>query len=81
MIATGREQARASRLASGARSPLSPTIRGVELCDVVRGIFQIPEPSATQDKDKDTTGGLVTNHYLENFLILITLLLFVFASS
>ncbi|KAF8802654.1 hypothetical protein BYT27DRAFT_7112049 [Phlegmacium glaucopus] len=79
MIALGREQARSSRLATGARSPLSPTIHGDELHNVVREIFQIPEPSS--NPDKDNTGGLVTNHYYENFLILITLLLFIFASS
>jgi hypothetical protein len=56
MIGAGREAVRASRLASGARSPLSPTVHGTELHEVVRKVFQItPETSSIPD----TRGGLV----------------------
>ena len=63
LIAAGREEVRATRLASGARSPISPTFQGPELHDVVREVFKIgPEPSSTPTPD--TTGGLVTVIYL-----------------
>lgn len=41
MIARGREEARASRTASGARSPLTPTIHGADLHEFIRELFQI----------------------------------------
>lgn len=47
MIAGAREEARASRLAAGSRSPLSPTVRGAELHDLVREVFQIAPLSQT----------------------------------
>jgi hypothetical protein len=48
MISAGREEARASRLIAGGRRPISPTIRGVELYDVVREIFQIAPAETIQ---------------------------------
>jgi len=59
-IAAGREQAR-SRLLKGARTPVSPTIQGAELYQVVREIFQIP-PTAGQapvlPSSEDTTNAM-----------------------
>lgn len=57
LIAAGRGEARAARLASGARSPVTPTIHGEELYEVVREIFKI-SPEA-KEKEKENTGGLV----------------------
>lgn len=54
-ISAGREEARAARLDSGVRSPITPTFRGEELHDVIREIFKI----SPEVKDKDITGGLV----------------------
>ena len=54
MISAGREAVRASRLASGARSPISPTVHGNELHEVIREVFKIEPPPTS-----DTTGGLV----------------------
>jgi hypothetical protein len=45
MIAAAREEVRASRLAAGSRSPLSLTVRGAELHDLVRKVFQIAPKS------------------------------------
>ena len=56
MIAACRGEARAARLATGGRSPLTPTFSGNELHDVVREIFRIEPPS----DNNATTGGLVT---------------------
>lgn len=58
MVAAGRGEARAARLASGLRSPVTPTVSGEELHQVIRDIFKISLEE--KDKDKDTTGGLVT---------------------
>jgi hypothetical protein len=45
MIGAGREAVRAQRLASGGRTPLSPTVHGPELHEIIREIFKItPEP-------------------------------------
>jgi hypothetical protein len=57
MVAAGRGEARAARLASGVRSPVSPTVKGEELHEVIREIFKI-SPEAKEDGDK---GGLVTH--------------------
>ena len=57
-IAAGRQEVRASPLASGGRTPISPSYQGVELQNVVREIFKIPEPPLP-NKDKDNTGGLL----------------------
>jgi hypothetical protein len=56
MVAAGRGEARAARLASGVRSPVSPTVKGEELHEVIREIFKI-DPEAKDNGDK---GGLVT---------------------
>lgn len=55
MIAAGRQEVRAARLASGGRSPLSPTISGQELHEVVREVFHI----SLEASSADPTGGLV----------------------
>ena len=55
MISAGRGEVRAARLASGTRSPVTPTFRGEELREVIREVFKIA-PNATIP---DTTGGLV----------------------
>jgi hypothetical protein len=47
MISVAREKVRASRLAAGSRSPLSPTARSAELHDLVREVFQIAPLSQT----------------------------------
>jgi len=46
-IAAGREQAR-SRLPGGARTPMSPTIHGADLHEVVRELFRIAPSSAEE---------------------------------
>jgi len=58
MIAAGRGEARAQRLASGARSPLSPTIRGVELYDVIKEVFHIVPETPSADPNPDHTANL-----------------------
>jgi hypothetical protein len=52
MIAAGRQEVRAQPLASGGRTPMSPTYHGLELHNVVREIFKIPE----EDKTGNTSG-------------------------
>jgi hypothetical protein len=65
MIAACRGEARALRLASGARTPLSPTVSGTELHDVVREVFGIVPEVSSENKDKNTG-----EYYdLQNFLI------------
>lgn len=63
MVSAGRGEARAARLASGARSPVTPTYRGEELNEVIREIFKIapkaPSKDNEKEKEKDTLGGLV----------------------
>ncbi|KAF8161495.1 hypothetical protein B0H34DRAFT_653729 [Crassisporium funariophilum] len=68
MIAAAREQARSSRLPSGARSPLTPTIHGADLHEVIRELFKIvpKEEEASSSVDPQpvvnkSTGGLVTH--------------------
>jgi hypothetical protein len=61
LIARGREEARASCVSAGVRSPIMPTTRGVALYDIIRDVFHILPPSSTQNPD--TTGGLVTLFY------------------
>jgi hypothetical protein len=57
MICAGRGEARAARLASGIRSPVSPTFRGAELHEVIREVFNIvPVPETPKP---DTPGALV----------------------
>jgi len=51
MVAAGRGEARAGRLPSGGRSPITPTVQGEELHQVIREIFGI----SPEVKDKDTT--------------------------
>ena len=53
MVAAGRGEARAARLASGARSPTTPTVHGEELYEVIREVFKITL------EVQDNTGGLV----------------------
>jgi len=55
LIARGRGEARASRLASGLRSPLTPTIRGEELNEVIRELFQIAPASSSNPIASDST--------------------------
>ena len=57
-ISAGREEVRALRLDSGVRSPITPTVHGEELHEVVREIFKIAPETKDKDKDNDT-GGLV----------------------
>ena len=54
-IAKGREEARANRLPSGVRSPLSPTLRGADLHEVVRELFKII-PTADQEDNEPING-------------------------
>ncbi|KAF8953196.1 hypothetical protein BDZ97DRAFT_1929891 [Flammula alnicola] len=56
MIARGREEARSSRLASGARSPQTPTIHGADLHEVIRELFQIASPGTDSEAQATTTG-------------------------
>ena len=63
MIAACRGEARAARLASGGRSPLTPTVSGTKLHDVVCEIFHIEPPS----NKNATTGGLMTTSWFTNF--------------
>lgn len=63
-VSAGREEARAGRLASGVRSPVTPTVRGDELFEVVREVFKIAPKTQDKDQEKEkekesTTGGLV----------------------
>ncbi|KIM36775.1 hypothetical protein M413DRAFT_448908 [Hebeloma cylindrosporum] len=62
-IAAAREQARASRLPSGARSPLTATIHGPDLHEVIREVFQIASVevmTSTTDQTTNITGALTT---------------------
>ena len=64
MVAAGRGEARAARLASGIRSPITPTVHGEELYEVIREIFKISqeedkEKEKEKETDKDNSGGLV----------------------
>ena len=52
MISAGRGEARAARLDSGLRSPVSPTFHGDELHEIIREVFKISPIS-------ESTGGLV----------------------
>ena len=63
LISAGRGEARAARLASGLRSPITPTFQGEELHAVVREIFNI----VPETKDTDTTGGLVIMILISDF--------------
>ncbi|KAF8959962.1 hypothetical protein BDZ97DRAFT_1367307 [Flammula alnicola] len=56
MIARGREEARSSRLASGARSPQTPTIHGADLHEVIRELFQIASPGTDSEAHATTNG-------------------------
>jgi hypothetical protein len=71
-IASAREQARSSRLPSGARSPLSPTIRGKDLHEVIRDVFHIAPVdtgfSFTADETTPITGALVLIYQLKSLL-------------
>jgi len=42
MIARGREQARSQRLPTGGRSPLTPTVHGSDLIEIIRELFKLP---------------------------------------
>jgi len=55
LIAAGRGEARASRLASGIRSPLTATFQGEELYDVVREVFHIAPASSSDPIASDLT--------------------------
>ena len=52
-IAACREEVRASRLPSGAKTPLLPTISGTEVHEVVREVFGIVPAISTPKKDSD----------------------------
>lgn len=69
-IAAAREQARSSFLPSGARSPLTPTIHGADLDEVIRQVFQIAphEPGFNPDETTHITGALVLLSQLKSFL-------------
>ena len=70
-IAAAREKVRSSRLPSGARSPLSPTIHGADLHEVIRQTFHIVplETSLLGDQTTHTniTGALVLISQLTSF--------------
>ncbi|CAA7260385.1 unnamed protein product [Cyclocybe aegerita] len=68
MIAAGREEAR-SRLPSGVRSPLEPTIKGADLHAAIRELFQIAPTEVAdklevevveKEKEKETAGASTT---------------------
>jgi len=62
MISAGRGEARAARLASGVRSPISPTFHGEELHEVIREVFRIapvPEPTVVDPKKPNGSGPTV----------------------
>lgn len=71
-IAAAREQARSSYLPSGARSPLSPTIHGTHLHQVIRDVFHIAPVEtgfgSTADETTHITGALVLISQLKSFL-------------
>ena len=51
MIARGREDVRSARTASGARSPLTPTVHGPDLDAVIRELFQIKPAEPDSDAE------------------------------
>jgi len=69
-IAAAREQARSAFLPSGARSPLTPTIHGTDLEEVIRQVFHIAplETGFTADETTHITGALVLLSQLKSLL-------------
>ncbi len=57
MIAQGREEVRSARTASGARSPLTPTVHGADLDAVIRELFQIKPAEPDSDAEAATPPG------------------------
>lgn len=71
-IASAREQARASLLPSGARSPSTPTVRGDGLRDIIRDLFKIAPGPVTAEDDSQNSGGLVSLHHFPGFSPILT---------
>ena len=70
VIASAREYIRAIPTRNGLRSPVTPTVEGEELYDMIRELFNIPavrklEGSPTKDdpKPSSSSGGLVTSFF------------------
>lgn len=59
MVSAGRCEARAARLASGSRSPVTPTFRGEALYEVIREVFNIAPEAPKPDSKEETSGELV----------------------
>ncbi|TFK29659.1 hypothetical protein FA15DRAFT_581696 [Coprinopsis marcescibilis] len=76
IIASAREFVRASKLADGSRSPISPTVEGDELVNIIRELFGISPPlkGSVDVVTKDGTtssfssGGLVTSSLLLGYV-------------
>ncbi|KAH9485743.1 hypothetical protein JR316_0002658 [Psilocybe cubensis] len=67
MIAKGREEVRAARLPSGARSPLTPTVHGEDLRAVIRELFKIaPKAESGAEEPEAATPIITDNHKAEN---------------
>jgi len=71
VIASAREYVRAVPTREGLRSPLTPTVQGEELYDMIRELFNIPPvlkpenaPSKDEAKPSYVPGGLVMSIYL-----------------
>ncbi|KAF8911665.1 hypothetical protein CPB84DRAFT_1671992 [Gymnopilus junonius] len=72
-IAQGREEARAARLPSGVRSPLTPTLKGADLHEVVRELFKIA-PNAPLEEEEGQSTSAVNGFHTSGALVLIPLL-------
>uniref|UniRef100_A0A8H7Y8P3 BTB domain-containing protein n=1 Tax=Psilocybe cubensis TaxID=181762 RepID=A0A8H7Y8P3_PSICU len=60
MIAKGREEVRAARLPSGARSPLTPTVHGEDLRAVIRELFKIAPKAESGAEEPEAATPIIT---------------------